>query len=247
MTGQAACDACSTCTDGSFESAACTTSSDAVCSACDPSCLTCTGPAANQCTSCSPTQQLVVGECQSLCGMVPNPMCLQVAKANLQSNEKKSGKEKLKLQWKKITTPTTRASFGDPVTGDTVAVACIFDDGGALISEHIVDRGSQPCGTKPCWKLIGKEGFKYKDKPGSAAGIVQIKFGGGAATKGKAQVQGKNNSKNGYQSLPTGLAAALSGNTTPTIQLVTSDGFCVGATMNKVNKDTGQQYKAQKK
>jgi hypothetical protein len=51
----------------------------------------------------------------------------------------------------------------------------------------------------------------------------------------------------GLSSLPTGLVGLLSGQTHPTIQLVTSGGFCVGATMNGVTKDDGMQYKARKK
>jgi hypothetical protein len=179
--------------------------------------------------------------------VAPNPTCLAVAKAQLQVNEKKAGKEQLKLQWKKIATATTRTDFGDPVGGSTVATACIFNDAGVLVGERTVDRAGQTCGTKPCWKLTGKQGFSYQDKLASAAGIAKLQFGGGAATKGKAQVQGKNNAPKGLNSLPTGLAALLTGNTTPTIQLITSDGFCVGAKMNKVGKDAGGQYKAQKK
>ena len=162
-------------------------------------------------------------------------------------NEKKAGKEQLKLQWKKIATATTRASFGDPVSGSTIAVACIFNDAGVLVGERLVDRAGQTCGTKPCWKNTGKQGLQYQDKLGTEDGIVKLQFGGGAATKGKAAAQGKNNVSKGLNSLPTGLAAALTGNTTPTIQLITSNGFCVGATMNKVGKDAGGQYKAQKK
>src|SRR6185503_13131833 len=107
MTGETSCDTCSTCGDGSFESAVCTASSDAVCSACDPSCLDCSGPASNQCTSCSPPDQLVDGVCQSFCGTAPDPLCLVAAQAQLQSNEKRAGKEKLKLRWKKIASATT--------------------------------------------------------------------------------------------------------------------------------------------
>ena len=89
--------------------------------------------------------------------------------------------------------------------------------------------------------------LERQDKPGSADGIVKIAFKGGLAGKGQASAQGKNDAKKGYTSLPTGLVAALTGSTSPTIQLVTSDGLCVGAKMNKVGKDDGQQYKAQKK
>lgn len=123
----------------------------------------------------------------------------------------------------------------------------MFDDGGTLVGEYVVDRGNQTCGDKPCWKLTGKEGYAYADKAASAAGIVKMKWAGGDATKGQAAAQAKNDAGKGMTSLPTGLVAALSGDTAPTIELVTNDGLCVGATINKVTKDAGGQYKAQKK
>ncbi len=236
-----------TCSAGFFASSVCTASSDAVCSACDPSCVTCTGPGANQCASCPSGKQLVGGQCQSLCGTAPNPLCLVAAQAQLQSSEQHPGKEKLKLAWKKIATATTRASFGDPVGGSTVAALCVFNDAGTRVGQLIVDRAGQTCGTKPCWRATGTQGLAYQDKMASAAGITKIAFSGGAAGKGKARAQGKNDAAKGLTSLPTGLAAALAGNTSPTIELVTSNGLCVGATMNTVSKDNGQQYKAQKK
>jgi hypothetical protein len=202
---------------------------------------------AGQCSSCPAGKQLVGGECQSVCGAAPNPLCLVAAQAQLKSDDKHTGKEKLKLRWTKIATATTRASFGDPVAGSTIAALCIFNDAGTLVGELIVDRAGQTCGTKPCWKQTGKEGLAYKDKMASAAGVAKIGFVGAAAGKGKTNAQGKNNADKGLASLPTGLSAALTGNTSPTIQLVTTDGLCVGATMNKVVKDEDQQYKAQKR
>lgn len=78
-------------------------------------------------------------------------------------------------------------------------------------------------------------------------GITKMSFGGRPAGKGKASAQGKNDVAKGLTHLPTGVAAALTGNTSPTIELVTSNGLCVGAKMNTVKKDDGHQYKAQKK
>ena len=167
--------------------------------------------------------------------------------AQLQSNDAHSGKETLKLRWAKIATTTTRASFGNPVSGSTVAALCVFNDTGTPVGELIVDRAGKTCGTKPCWRLTGKQGLAYQDKMASAAGVTKIGFVGGAAGKGKASARGKNDAAKGLTSLPTGLSAALTGNKSPTIELVTSDGFCVGATMNKVVKDVALQYKAQKK
>jgi hypothetical protein len=245
--GQTTCDLCSTCTGGTFESSACDATTDAVCAVCDASCLTCDGSGPGQCTSCSPTQQLVAGECISRCGTAPDPSCLVAAKAKLQANGKKPGKEKFQVAWQKIGTATTRASFGDPVSGTTSAVVCVFNDVGTLVQETIVDRAAQTCGAKPCWKTTGTQGLAYADELASDDGITKLQFVGGAADKGKAQAQGKNDAPKGLTSLPTGLAAALAGNTQPTIQLVTTDGLCVGATMNKVGKDDGLQYKAQRK
>ena len=65
-------------------------------------------------------------------------------------------------------------------------------------------------------------------------------------SKGRADAKGKNNSAKAQMSLPTNVVPALSGNVTPTIQLLTSDGFCVSVTV-AVTKDDGLQYKAQKK
>jgi hypothetical protein len=248
MTGQTSCEACTTCSAGFFMSAVCMASSDAACSACDPSCATCTGPGANQCSTCPSGEQLVGGACQSLCGTAPNPLCLVAGQAQLQSNDSHPGKETLKLRWTKIVTATMRGSFGDPVSGSTVAALCVFNDAGAPVSEQIVDRAGKTCGTKPCWRLTGKQGLAYRDKMASAAGVTKIGFVGGAPGKGKASAQGKNNAAKGLTSLPNPhLSAALTGNTSPTIELVTSDGLCVGAKMNRVVKDEALQYKAQKK
>jgi hypothetical protein len=183
----------------------------------------------------------------SLCGNAPDPSCDVAAKAQLQSNEKVAGKEKLKLQWKKVAQATSRAAFGNPVTGATAVVLCIFDDAGSLVQSFVVDRGSDTCGTKPCWKLSGKRGYGYKDPLASSDGIAKIGFVGGDPGKGGAKAQGQNNPKKGQHALPSGVAAALSGNTMPTIELVTDNGLCLGAKMNKVKKDAAGQYTTLKK
>jgi hypothetical protein len=246
--GAATCTTCSTCAPGTFEDAVCSASGDTVCTPCDASCATCSGAGANQCTSCTPPDQLSGGSCISpICGGAPDPACFVAAKAQLQSNEKTAGNESLKLQWKKVGPLTSRALFGDPVTGTTIVALCIFNDGGTLVKALEVARGSQICGTKPCWKLKGKQGFGYQDKPGTADGINKLSYLGGAPTKGQASAQGKNNLKKGFTNLPSGIAAALTGNIVPTIEIRTSEGLCIGAKMNKVTKDAGGKYKAQKK
>lgn len=81
----------------------------------------------------------------------------------------------------------------------------------------------------------------------STDGVAKILFKGGDPGEGKADVSGKNNPKKGQTSVPTGVVTALTLNEAPTIQMVTTDGFCISATMTEVKKDDGAQYKAQKR
>ncbi len=188
---------------------------------------------------CSPT-------CTIDCPAMPLPICLVAAQAQLQSNEKTAGKEKLKLQWKQVTTATTSADFGDPVTGATAVRLCLYDDAETLAGSVTVDRAQHFCSGKPCWKAKGTKGYGYQDKAALADGIAKLAFGAGAAGKGKANAAGANNASKGLTRLPTGIAAALAGSSTPTMQLITSDGLCIGATLT-VKKDGGGVYQAQKK
>jgi len=174
-------------------------------------------------------------------------VCLEAAQARIESRETTPGKERLKLQWKKVTSSTTQGDFGDPVTGTTRVALCLYDDGGTLIGNFVVDQGGQSCAGRPCWKAKGTKGYGYKDNDAASDGISKIGYGAGEVGKGKADAAGANSTGKGQTALPTGVMAALSGNAVPTIQLVTSDGFCLGATMTEVTRDDGLQYTAWKK
>jgi cysteine-rich repeat protein len=190
---------------------------------------------------CSPTCTL------EPCVAAPVPGCLDAAQAQLQSSEKTPGKEKLKLQWKKVVTATTQGAFGDPVNGPTRVALCLYDGTNTLIRGFVVNQGSQMCGDKPCWRAKGTKGYAYADKAATSAGITKIGYGSGDEGKGKADAAGANNAAKGQTALPIGVVAALSGKTNVTAQLVTSDGFCVGATMTETTRDDGVQYKARRK
>jgi cysteine-rich repeat protein len=181
------------------------------------------------------------------CVAAPVPGCLDAAQAQLTSSEKTSGKEKLKLQWKKVANATTQAMFGDPVSGTTVVALCLYDDDGVLLRGFVIDRAGQMCAGKPCWAIKGTKGYAYKDAYRSAAGFSKLGYGAGGAGKGKADAAASNNVAKAPPTLPTGVVAALAGNTHPTMQIVTSDGLCVGATMNQVTRDDGLEYRARKK
>lgn len=190
---------------------------------------------------CSPTCTL------EPCHAQPLPSCGVAGVARIQSNEKKVGKERLKLEWGQIANVTTQGAFGDPVHGTTRVALCLYGDGPTLIRGLVVDRAGLSCAGKPCWTVKSTKGFAYKDKDGVADGVVTIGYTAGKAGKGKAGAAGANDAKKGRLALPTGIAAALAGHAHPTIQLVTSDGFCVGATMTEVKKHDGVEYRAQKK
>jgi hypothetical protein len=184
----------------------------------------------------------------SLCGAAPETVCLDAAQAKLDYNENVLGKEKMKLQWKKITTATLQSDFGNPTSGVMNVALCIYDDADTLVRDFVVERAGAICGGgKACWRSKGTKGYSYKDSANSADGVAKMGYSSGAVTRGKADAKGKNNPTKGQASLPTGVVADLTTNVTPTIQMITSDGFCVSATMTQVKKDQNNQYKAQKK
>jgi len=84
----------------------------------------------------------------------------------------------------------------------------------------------------------------YRDLVGYENGVTRIQYSAGDAGKGKAALAAANFATQGHEHLPIGVAADLSGNTSPTLQLVTTEGFCLGATINKVIRDDGVAYGA---
>jgi len=238
----------------------CDGSDDSACTGLCRSDCTCPAPvcgnnvleAGEQCdgTSDAACPGLCQGNCMCPtpgCSFSPEPVCLSAATARIDYNESKVGKEKMKLQWKRIANSTSQGDFGDPVSGSTSVQLCIYDDADNLVQGFLVDRAMQFCGSKLCWKAKSSKGYLYKDKDITTDGVKKIGYTAGVAGKGKADSIGKNNAGKGQTALPTGVASALSGNIAATIQMVTSDGLCVGATMNEVKIDDGFRYSARLK
>jgi cysteine-rich repeat protein len=177
-----------------------------------------------------------------LCQATPAPGCEAAAKASLSISEKKPGKEKLKAVLSKLTGGATQADFGDPVGGDTRVDLCLYDGSDAFVGELIVDRAGESCGPKqkPCWKAVKTQGFSYSDPAAASSGVKKIGLKGGVAGKGKLQVQAGNQGGE----FPTGLAAALQGETGAAVQLHTSDGACFEAALGDVKKADGTEFEA---
>ncbi len=177
------------------------------------------------------------------CPSVLQPSCIPAGQARMQVLEKAEGKEKMKLQWRRLGAYATRSQFGNPVSGQTVAALCIYDQSGSLVQDFVIDRAGQFCESGRCWKASGSEGYAYKDKVLAADGISKLRFSGGS-DKGKVDAAGRNKAAKGHTSLPVGVAAGLAGSSSPTIQFVTSGGLCIGATMTAVQRDDGLNFQA---
>ncbi|MFT4569204.1 MAG: hypothetical protein ACI8TX_000440 [Hyphomicrobiaceae bacterium] len=141
---------------------------------------------------------------------------MDAAQAKFHYREKSAGKEKMKMQWKKVADATTQAGFGDPANGDTSVAVCIYDDLGGLVQDFLVDQAGQLCAGTPCWKARGTKSYGYKDRNNASDGIAKIVYRAGEPGRGAADVRGKNDIAHGQAALPTGVVAALRGNVSPT-------------------------------
>jgi len=173
------------------------------------------------------------------CGTAP-AVCIAPEKGSLLVNDKKPGKEKIKVSLTKLQASVPQSQFGNPISGTTAYAVCIYDAANQLAGEYTVDRAGDTCDGKPCWAAISDKGYKYSDKGTTADGILKMKLSGGAAGKGKIKVLGKNSSSN----LPTGVAALLQNQTSATVQVLTSDASCFGVGLSEVKKADGTVFNA---
>jgi hypothetical protein len=174
------------------------------------------------------------------CGTAPAVLCVAPEKGSLLVNEKKPGKEKIKVSLTKLQASVTQSQFGNPISGTTAYAVCIYDAANQLAGEYTVDRAGDTCDGKPCWAAISDKGYKYSDKGTTADGILKMKLSGGDAGKGKIKVLGKNSSSN----LPLGVAALLQNQTSATVQVLTSDASCFGVGLSEVKKADGTVFSA---
>jgi hypothetical protein len=179
-----------------------------------------------------------------LCGPTPRGTCLTPGKAKLEISESTAGKEKITVGLKKLTTSTGQSDFGDPVGAKTAYAVCIYDQNDALRGELLVNRAGQACAGKACWKAVGTDGWKYKDKDASSYGVAKILGKSGPAGAGKIRVLARNKADKAQRAMPTGLAAALQNNTQATVEILTSDASCFGATLSTIKTADGLEFKA---
>ncbi|HEV7734387.1 MAG TPA: FG-GAP-like repeat-containing protein [Candidatus Binatia bacterium] len=160
---------------------------------------------------------------------------IQAKKSSIQlKNKTPDTGDGLTWKWTKGAV-TAKADFGNPVATDSYAL-CMYENG-ALVQSWEMPAG-QMCGTKPCWRDIGK-GFSYSDKDLTPDGIQSLKITEGLlAGKAKITLKGKG-SHLGLAGLD-GLTGVLD------VQLQkSSGGVCWGATFSPpFQKQDASQLKA---
>ena len=187
-------------------------------------------------------------QCQveSACPAAPADDCLSAAKASLSVDERKAGNEKLSASLGAFAAETAAADFGDPVSGGTRYDLCIYDGAGGRAVGLAVARAGAACGpkAKPCWKASKGKGWRYQDPDGSSDGVRKLSATAGKAGKGKLALQASNRERKGQTALPSGIAAALVGETAVTLQLHASGAACYSAALGTVQKADGVRFRA---
>ena len=164
-------------------------------------------------------------------------------KSTLLVKEKTAGKERLKVVLKGFRAGLLAQQLGDPERGTTAYHVCIYDASEDLAGALTVDRAGGICGSRTCWRALGIRGWKYRDAAASSDGVQRLVAKSGA-NNARLIVSARNHSKKGLTSMPTGIAAALTGSGRATVRVLTSDADCFGATLSRVRKNTGDVFKA---
>jgi hypothetical protein len=187
-----------------------------------------------------------------LCEPAPLPSCVQgFAAGSLLIKETAAEKEKLIA--KLVKGPAaSQLDFGNPLRppcGTSAYALCVYDDQGTLAVSLAVDRAGHRCGggAAMCWSAKGGEppfgkGYAYGDAERTSDGIKKLSLRAGTAGKTKILLKARN--QPGQAHMPTGLAAALAGTGSATMQLVSSDAACFTLDLTQVKRADATLFKA---
>lgn len=191
----------------------------------------------------------------AVCPPAPDPSCeAAFGRGLFFVDEAIPGGEKMVVKW--MRGPALLGTdFGNPLrAGGTAYSICVYDDAGSLAGRYTVARAGQMCGTRPCWKPLGAppgdsdhKGQRYRDRNLGADGIVRMLLKASATGESKALVKGRNRGSMGRRMLPSGVATALRGSTSATVQLLGSDArTCISVDLPVVTKARRGRFKARK-
>jgi hypothetical protein len=88
------------------------------------------------------------------------------------------------------------------------------------------------------------KGFAYKDADGLSDGVTKIAATSGPVGRGKLQERAAHSTRKGQGAMPTGIAAALEGASSATLQVRASDALCYGAVLGTARKNEGSLFEA---
>src|SRR5262249_9427749 len=137
---------------------------------------------------CDPPGPDCTATCQYICGPARSDCKLPTvsAKAQLQiKNVSVNSKDRFVWKWLKGA-PTTLAEIGNPLTGGTEYLLCVYDQGPTqpIMAMHLP--------TSQGWKALGTKGFVRKNPaPYLPDGDQVSVFKSGLAGKAKVQVKGR--------------------------------------------------------
>jgi hypothetical protein len=182
----------------------------------------------------------------AVCPDAPASGCETSHQASLRIDERRPGNEKLALALRRIVGHLQLDVFGDPVGGSSRLAFCLYDEADALVAERVVDRAGAACAGEPCWEPFASrhvEGFSYAD-PDASAGFSKIKERLYATQAVWILASARNRVARGESGLPTGLAAALAGQSQARVQILVSDGACFDAQLADVRRADGVRFEA---
>jgi hypothetical protein len=183
------------------------------------------------------------------CPATPVPGCRIADKGILKIKEKGGTKDLLLWKWTRGAATTQTEMGADPVNGSTSYAVCVYDQSGGISSLAVqlrVDRASDTCAGKPCFKPLGGDppagdGWKYKDRDTTSDGMLRMLLKGGSAGKSKIIVKAKG------PAIPLpGPVGGIYLNQDPNVvvQLVSSDGgVCFETTLSTpAKKNQADQF-----
>ncbi|MBM4266724.1 MAG: M4 family metallopeptidase [Deltaproteobacteria bacterium] len=126
-----------------------------------------------------------------LCDAEPRKDCFSASPLGASLTVKEGAKDK--LTWKISKGDATEvADFLQPTVATRMLSFCIYDGSAEAQPIAVANAsGGGICDGKPCWSLLGDDGFKRKSKTGAPNGLTQMKLKAGAAGRTQVQVSAK--------------------------------------------------------
>ena len=166
------------------------------------------------------------------------------AKKVLRINEQRAGKEQFQLKLNggpRI----QKTAFGDPTADDGTGYGiCLFDGSGGFVGALGLVRAGERCAGRDCWRSTRK-GYRYQDRAQESDGVQKASLIPGAAGSSRIHIRGGNDAAKGLTRFPAGLAAALLGSESATVQIVRDDSpACFSATFDRVLRNHTGEFRA---